>query len=477
MSTDAALPTSEPVKQFPKRDTDKLAADLAEIVGTDNVRHREAEILTYARDATPMFWAKPQVVVFPQNTSHVSAIAAYATANEVPLIPRGSGTSLAAATVPIHGGIVMPMTRFTEVLSIDTAEQVAVVQPGVRTLDLSNAVEAVGLMYPPDPGSRHACTIGGNVATNAGGLRGLKYGVTGDYILGLEIVLPTGEIIRTGGTLKKDVAGYDLTHLIVGSEGTLAIVTEITVALVPKPEHEAIGVAYFDDLAAASAVVEAVIGAGIRPATLEFLDQTCIGVVEDFANLGLDTDAGALLVFGDDGATDAAESTARRIEQICQDHGARSTTRSESITSAGELLAARRCTLPALSRRAPVAMLEDVGVPRNRLVEMVERIGEISKEHRVECAVFGHVGDGNLHPTLLVDPDEPGIEERIDATIRDMFDAAISLGGTITGEHGIGIAKRPYQERQLGADQMALLVRVKKAFDPAGILNPGKLGS
>jgi len=458
-------------------DADSLAADLARLVGSGNVRHRRAELLPYSRDATPLQSAWPDVVVFPQNTAHVSAIAAYASERSVPLIPRGSGTNLSAATVPLRGGIIMPMTAFTRVVSINTAEGVAVVQPGVTTLELAGRAEELGLMYPPDPGSRQACTIGGNVATNAGGLRGLKYGVTGDYILGLEVVLPTGEIIRTGGQLKKDVAGYDLTSLIVGSEGTLAIITEITVSLLPKQPHEAIGIAYFDDLAGAAGVVAAVVAEGIRPSTLEFLDQTCISVVEDYAQLGLDTDAGALLVFGDDGSEEASEATADRITDICRDRGARSTTRAATASDAADLLAARRSTLPALARRAPVNVLEDVGVPRSRLVDMVDRINEIAATHGIECGVFGHAGDGNLHPTLLLNADDLGAMERAEKAIGEMFAAAIELGGTISGEHGIGVTKLPYLEQQLGRDQVALLRRIKQTFDPNGILNPGKLGS
>lgn len=461
----------------PPIDPERVAVDLARIVGPHNVRRHRAELVPYTRDATPMQSAWPHVVAFPQRTEHVSAIAAYASEWRVPLVPRGAGTNLSAAVVPIHGGIVMPMTAFNSIVDIDPAECVAVVQPGVTTLELATAAAEIGLMYPPDPGSHHTCTLGGNVATNAGGLRGLKYGVTGDYVLGLELVLPTGQTIRTGGKLKKNVAGYDLTHLIVGSEGTLGIITEITLSLLPQPESEAIGVAYFDDLQDAAAVVAAVVGEGIRPSTLEFLDRTCIQVVEEYAGLGLDTAAGALLVFGDDGTVEASNATADRIDAICADHGARSTTRADSVTHATALLEARRCTLPALSRRAPVTILEDVGVPRSKLVAMVNRIKDITETHQIECGVFGHAGDGNLHPTLLVDPTEHGAVERAELAVGEIFEAAIALGGTISGEHGIGITKQPYLELQLGKEQVALLRRIKQAFDPSGILNPGKLGS
>ncbi|HMT91286.1 MAG TPA: FAD-linked oxidase C-terminal domain-containing protein, partial [Dermatophilaceae bacterium] len=286
-----------------------------------------------------------------------------------------------------------------------------------------------------------------------------------------------GEVIRTGGRLWKDVAGYDLTRLLTGSEGTLAVITEVTVALLPMPAIARTGVAYFPTLAHASRAVAGVIHDGIVPATLEFLDNRCINAVEDFARLGLDRDAGALLLFGDDGTAEAVERSLAIMASTCEREGARGVTMARDIAESEALLTARRCSLPALARLAPITMLEDATVPRTRLAEMVDRIDAICARHDVVCATFGHAGDGNLHPTIVFDPADGDVRHRAEAAFSDVFDSAIELGGTITGEHGVGAAKRPYLERRLGADQMALLRRLKAAFDPAGILNPGKLGS
>jgi glycolate oxidase len=296
-------------------------------------------------------------------------------------------------------------------------------------------------------------------------------------VLGLEVVLPTGEVIRTGGRLWKDVAGYDLTRLLTGSEGTLGVITEVTVALVPMPATSRTGVAYFDSLADASTAVAAIIADGVLPATLEFLDQRCIAAVDDFAALGLDRDAGALLLFGDDGGQETAAASLGRMADTCAASRARDVTLARDVAEADALLYARRCSLPALARLGPVTMLEDATVPRPRLPEMVERIEAIAGSHGVVCATFGHAGDGNLHPTIVFDPAEDGVTAAAHAAFDDVFAAALDLGGTITGEHGVGAAKRAWLGRRLGDDQVDLLRRIKTAFDPAGILNPGKLGS
>ncbi|TQM72511.1 glycolate oxidase [Thermopolyspora flexuosa] len=454
-----------------------LARDLAGIVGERHVRVDDGALAAHARDATPLFEASPQAVVYPGSTAEVAEILRYATANRVPVVPRGGGSNLCAAAVPLHGGIVMVLTRLNEILEISREELLARVQPGVTTAALAAAAAEQGLLYAPDPGSHTVSTIGGNIATCAGGLRGLKYGVTRNYVLGLEAVLPTGEIIRTGGRLWKDVAGYDLTRLLTGSEGTLAVITEATVALLPKPKESGTGVAYFASLADASRAVTAVIAAGIVPATLEFLDHKCIAAVEEFARLGLRLDAGALLLFGDDGEADAVAANLDRIKGICADIGALEVTLAENVARADALLAARRCSLPALSRLGPLTVLEDVTVPRHRLAEMVDRIDEIADRYELRIATFGHAGDGNLHPTCVLDPHDHAAIERCHKAFAEIFSAAIALDGTITGEHGVGAAKLPYLEERLGADQVALLGRIKRAFDPAGILNPGKLGS
>jgi glycolate oxidase len=451
--------------------------DLRRIVGDQHVLTTDGDVEPFSRDATPLFRARPDAVVLPSDTGQVSAVLAMATRYGIPVTPRGAGSNLAAATIPEHGGIVLVLTRMNKVLEVSGGELLAVVQAGATTAALYDAAAAQGLLYAPDPGSRTVSTVAGNVAMCAGGLRGLKYGVTRNYVLGLEAVLPTGEVIRTGGRLWKDVAGYDLTRLLTGSEGTLAVITEVTVGLLPMPATAGTGVAYFDHLADAGRAVAGIIADGVLPATLEFLDNRCINAVEDFAKLGLDRQAGALLLFGDDGAPDVVATSLERMAATCSSIGARGVTMARDVAESDALLAARRCSLPALARLAPITMLEDVTVPRPRLAEMVDLIGEIAERHHVVCATFGHAGDGNLHPTIVFDPAEGDSRQRAEAAFDEVFHAAIRLGGTITGEHGVGAAKRPWLAARLGDQQMALLRRVKQAFDPAGILNPGKLGS
>lgn len=454
-----------------------VLAELRGIVGDAHVLSLDGDVEPFSRDATPLFRARPDAVVLPASTEEVSAILSLASRRGIPVTPRGAGSNLAAATIPEHGGIVLVLTRMNKVLEVSAGELLAVVQAGTTTATLADAAAARGLLYAPDPGSRTVSTVAGNVAMCAGGLRGLKYGVTRNYVLGLEVVLPTGEVLRTGGRLWKDVAGYDLTRLLTGSEGTLAVITEITVGLLPMPATASTGVAYFDSLSDAGRAVSQIIAQGTLPATLEFLDNRCVNAVEDYAQLGLDRQAGALLLFGDDGADEVVAASLQRMADVCTDIGARGVTLAQDIAGSEALLYARRCSLPALARLAPITMLEDVTVPRPRLAEMVDRIDAITEKHSVTCATFGHAGDGNLHPTVVFDPDDGDARHRAEAAFDEIFHVAMSLGGTITGEHGVGAAKRPWLAARLGEDQLALLRRIKTAFDPAGILNPGKLGS
>jgi glycolate oxidase len=453
------------------------ARELRAIVGAGHVLTEPGDLEPYSRDATALHHARPDAVVAPSTVDEVAAVLRYATAHGIPVIPRGAGSNLAAATLAEHGGIVLSLTRMDKILEVSAAELLAVVQPGVTTAALAAAADRAGLLYPPDPGSRTVSTVGGNVATCAGGLRGLKYGVTRNYVLGLQAVLPTGEVIRTGGRLWKDVAGYDITRLLTGSEGTLAVLTEITVGLLPAPATSRTGVAYFDSLADAGAAVAAILAGGTLPATLEFLDNRCVNAVEEYARLGLDRDAGALLLFGDDGDPATVEASMARMSAACTAAGARGIELAADVAQAEELLAARRCCLPALARLAPVSMLEDVTVPRPQLPAMVAAIDAIAARHGVVCATFGHAGDGNLHPTIVFDPADGDARRRAEAAFDEIFRTALELRGTITGEHGVGAAKRQWLSARLGEEQLALMRRLKTAFDPAGILNPGKLGS
>jgi len=455
-----------------------LVAKLTALVGSDVVRSDAVSLQAYSRDATPMFEGLPEVIVAPRNTAEVAKIVKFAHDTKTPIIARGAGSNLCAATVPLNGGIVMSMTNMNQILEVSKSEMIAVVQPGVTNLVLDQLVEKQGLRFVPDPGSRNVSTIGGNVATSAGGLRGLKYGTTRNYILGLEAVLGTGEVIRTGGRLVKDVAGYDVTRLLVGSEGTLAVFTEIIVALAPRPEASKYGVAYFEDLAAAAAAVEKIITSGILPATLEFLDNTCLVAVEDFAHLGLDTKAGALLLFGDDGDAISIEQSVSKMAEIAKSStGCRGVTLAADVAAADALLYARRCSLPALARLSSLSILEDIAVPRNVMAEVVNRIEGIGKKHELRIGTFGHAGDGNLHPTIVLDKDSPKEVAAAELALAEIFALPLEFGGSITGEHGVGSAKLPYLEAKIGTANMQLQRNIKKVFDPAGILNPGRIGS
>ena len=456
----------------------ELVTKLTALLGSDVVRSDAVSLQAYSRDATPMFEGLPEVIVAPRNTAEVSKIVKFAHDTKTPIIARGAGSNLCAATVPLNGGIVMSMTNMNQILEVSKSEMIAIVQPGVTNLVLDQLVEKEGLRFVPDPGSRNVSTIGGNVATSAGGLRGLKYGTTRNYILGLEAVLGTGEVIRTGGRLVKDVAGYDVTRLLVGSEGTLAVFTEITVALAPRPEASKYGVAYFEDLAAAAGAVEKIITSGILPATLEFLDNTCLVAVEDFAHLGLDTKAGALLLFGDDGDFVSIEQSVSKMAEIAKaSAGCRGVTLAADVAAADALLYARRCSLPALARLSSLSILEDISVPRKSMAEVVKRIEAIGKSNGLRIGTFGHAGDGNLHPTIVLDKDNPREVAAAEKALSEIFALPLEYGGSITGEHGVGSAKLPYLEGKIGSANMQLQRNIKRVFDPAGILNPGRIGS
>jgi glycolate oxidase len=455
----------------------KLRRAFAAIVGEEHVRDDAGALVSFSTDATPLERGRPDLVVFPATTAEVAAVLREADKRRIPVVPRGSGTNLSAGTVPHHGGIVLVLTRMNQLKEVSGDDLVAVCEPGVRTIELAQAAAKLNLMYPPDPGSQTTATLGGNVAECSGGLRALKYGITRDYVLGVEAVLATGEVIRNGGRLVKDVAGYDLRRLLCGSEGTLAVMTELTLRLVPAPEATGTGMAYFGDLADAARAVSRILASGVLPVTLEFLDQVCIGTVEDFAHIGLDTSAGALLIFGQDGGASAIEPDMRRMAEACEAEGARNVRIAGSAAEATKLLEARRAALPSLSRLKPLTLLEDATVPRSRIAEMVEYIQQVARRHDLTIGTFGHAGDGNLHPTVVLDPSDAGALDRAHEAFAEIFARAIALDGSITGEHGIGMVKLKYLESQLGADQMALMRRIKAAFDPNGILNPGKLGS
>jgi glycolate oxidase len=449
--------------------------ELISIVGTDNYDDTKVGRLVYSYDATPNFQSMPDAVISPRNKNEVAEIVKICNKYKIPIVPRGSGTNLCAGTCPTEGGVVLLFKHMNQVLEIDEENLTITVQPGVITLDMINAVEQKGLFYPPDPSSMKISTIGGNINENSGGLRGLKYGVTRDYVIALEIVLANGEIIRTGGKLAKDVAGYDLTRLYVGSEGTLGVITEATLKLIPMPETKKTMLALYDSLEAAARSVSKIIANKIIPTTLEFLDQPTLKVVEAFSQIGLPTDVKAVLLIEQDGPIEVVERDMDRMSEICKQQEAISVQIAKTEAEADALRTARRIALSALARLKPTTILEDATVPRSEIARMVNAINEIAEKYNVEICTFGHAGDGNLHPTCPTDARDKDEMHRVEQAFEEIFIKAIELGGTITGEHGVGVMKAPYLELKLGSAGIAAMKAVKEALDPNNIMNPGKV--
>ncbi|WP_028782559.1 glycolate oxidase subunit GlcD [Thalassobacillus devorans] len=455
--------------------TEAVKRQLTAIVGPENFQDNKASLLVYSYDATPQFQSMPDAVVAPRNTEEVSSVLKLCNENEIPIIPRGSGTNLSAGTTPLNGGIVLLFKHMQDIIEIDEENLTITVQPGLITLDMIHAVEAKGLFYPPDPSSMKISTIGGNLNENSGGLRGLKYGVTRDYVMGLEVVLPNGDIIRTGGKLAKDVAGYDLTRLFVGSEGTLGVITEATLKLVPMPETKKTMLALYEGIEAAAEAVSSIIANRIIPTTLEFLDRPTLKVVEEFAQIGLPTDIEAVLLIEQDGPEEVVERDISNIAALCRENQAIQVDIAKSEMEADALRTARRTALSALARLKPTTILEDATVPRSKIAAMVRAINDIAKQYDVEICTFGHAGDGNLHPTCLTDVRNKEEIHRVEQAFEAIFHKAVELGGTITGEHGVGAMKSPYLHLKLGEEGIDTMKGIKQAFDPNNIMNPGKV--
>ncbi|GFZ91250.1 glycolate oxidase subunit GlcD [Paenibacillus marchantiophytorum] len=453
----------------------QVKAKLRGIVGDAYFKDDIETLVTHSYDGTPMLQQLPEGVIYPQNTAQVSAIMKVMSEHQIPLISRGSGTNLCGGTVPVQGGIVMVMHRMNAILEVDMQNLTATVQPGIITKTFIEHIEGLGLFYPPDPSSMAISTIGGNIAECSGGLRGLKYGTTKDYVIGLECVLASGEIMRTGGKLMKDVAGYDLTKLLVGSEGTLAVITEATLKLIPPPKHKKTMLAMFKDMYGAARTVSAIIENRIIPATLEFMDNPTIRVVNDFAKLGLPLDMEAILLIEQDGEFETVERDIARISEICQEEHADQISIASNQEEALKLLTARRSAFTALARLRPTTILEDATVPRSKIAEMVQQINRIAKKYDVQICTFGHAGDGNLHPTATTDARNHDEIERVEAAFEEIFEEAIRFGGTITGEHGVGLVKAPFLEWKVGSAGIAIMMNIKQGFDPLNILNPGKM--
>ena len=450
-----------------------LAARLRASLGPDGVSVAAEDLVAYSYDGT---WGAqaPALVAHPRSTEQVVEVLRIAQEQRIPVVPRGAGTGLSGGALPVPGAICLNLARMNRIVEIARADSLAVVQPGVVTRDLQLAVEKLGLFYPPDPASIYQCTIGGNVSTNAGGPRCLKYGVTGDYVLGLVVVLPGGEVLRLGGRTMKNVAGYDLTHLFVGSEGTLGVVTEITLRLIPLPAAQLTALAAFPRLTDACLAVGNILAAGVTPLVAELMDQTATRAVEDFKHLGLPTDVEALLLVAVDGDESAVLDEIASVAEVLARSGAREVHQASTAEESEALWEARRNLAPALARLGRNRLGEDITVPRSRIPEMVARIGEISRKYDLTIALHGHVGDGNLHPGILCDRRDAEQMARVESAAGELLAAAVALGGTLTGEHGIGIFKREYIASALDANALAAMSRVKALFDPRGIMNPGK---
>ncbi|PGS48099.1 glycolate oxidase subunit GlcD [Bacillus sp. AFS041924] len=455
--------------------TKDIAQSFIAIVGKENYDDSKVERLVYSYDATPNLQSLPDAVISPRSTKEISEVVKICNENHIPIVPRGSGTNLCGGTCPTDGGIVLLFKHLNNILEIDEENLTITVQPGVITLDMINTIEEKGLFYPPDPSSMKISTIGGNINENSGGLRGLKYGVTRDYVIALEIVLANGDIIRTGGKLAKDVAGYDFTRLFVGSEGTLGIITEATLKLIPMPETKKTMLALYDSLEDAAKTVSKIIANKIIPTSLEFMDQPTLEVVENFAQIGLPTDVKAVLLIEQDGPGEVVNRDIELIKSICLQEKCSSVSVAKSEEEAVALRTARRSALSALAQLRPTTILEDATVPRSKIAEMVTAINEIAVKHNVKICTFGHAGDGNLHPTCPTDARDHEEMERVEEAFAEIFEKAIELGGTITGEHGVGIVKAPYLELKLGKEGINAMLAVKSALDPNHIMNPGKV--
>jgi glycolate oxidase len=452
-----------------------LIEELTQILGQSQVLTDKEDLIPYSFDGTAVLKQMPRAVVFPRSAAEVSAVLKLAGRHGVPIVARGSGTGLSGGSVPSPGSVVLCLTAMDRLLELDARNFTLRAQAGVSTQSICDAADAAGLFYPPDPGSIKVSTIGGNVAENSGGLRGLKYGVTRDYVMGLEVVLADGEICLLGNKCVKDVAGYSLKDLFIGSEGTLGVVTEVLLKLLPRPAARQTLLATYALMEAAAETVSAIIAAGIIPCTLEFLDSKTIRCVEAYAHVGLPLDADAVLLIEVDGHPAAVADDAARIRELCDRNGATSVRVAADAAEGARLAAARRSAFSALARVKPTTILEDATVPRSELARMIRFIQETALRHRLDIATFGHFGDGNLHPTFLTNEKDADEMHRVELAMGDIFAQALALGGTITGEHGVGLAKKAFLKGQLGEASYELVKRVKRTLDPGNLLNPGKI--
>ncbi len=452
----------------------KLIGKLTSIVGPENITTSRQDMICYGYDATQAEFL-PDAVVHPANSEEISRILQLANQERFPVFPRGAGSGFTGGSLPKTGGVVLVTTRMDRILRIDTENLIAEVEPGLVTEQFQQAVEKLGLFYPPDPASLKFSTLGGNVAENAGGPRCIKYGVTRDFVMGLEVVLPNGEIIRTGGETYKGVVGYDMTHLMCGSEGTLGVITKIIFKLLPYPEAKKTMLTIFDSIDGAARAVSTIISNKIIPTTLEFLDHSALQCVERRFKLGIPVEGRAVLLIEVDGDRELIEKQAAKIEGLIKPLGLVQFRVAQNAAESDELWRVRRLVSPSLKDINPNKYNEDIVVPRSKVPDIIRAIDKIQQKHGITIVNFGHAGDGNIHVNIMVDNSIPGMEEKAHLAIRDVFQAALDLNGTMSGEHGVGLSKAPYIEMELSPQQIGAMKAIKAALDPNNILNPGKM--
>lgn len=457
------------------KDKPRIIEALSQIVGREQVLTEKEDVLPFGFDGTAALKKAAECVVFPGTVEEAAAVVRFCSENDLAIVTRGSGTGLSGGSLPVEEGIIVCLLRLNKILEVDADNLTLLAECGVITQKIAEAAAEKGLFYPPDPGSMKISTIGGNVAENSGGLRGLKYGVTRNYVMGMEVILPDGTVTFLGNKCVKDVAGFSMKDVFIGSEGTLGLITKVLLRLVPPPPARQTMLGIYPKMEDAARTVSEIIARKIIPCTLEFLDQVTIQCIEDYAKIGLPTDAGAILLMESDGAASVVETEAAAMAEIARKNGATEVRVAQSAEESNELAAARRTAFSALARVRPTTILEDATVPRSELTKMVKFIQEIGEKYQLRIGTFGHMGDGNLHPTFLTDEKNEEEMEKVEKAMKEIFTFAISLGGTITGEHGVGVAKKDFLPEQYGADGIRLFQSFKKAIDPKGLLNPGKL--
>ncbi len=448
--------------------------ELQKIFSEQNVLTEVEDMLAYSYDASHAE-IQPEAVVFAITSEQISQLMKFAYREKIAVTPRGQGSGLSGGSVPLKKGIVLCMDKMQKIIDFDPANRLITVEAGITTSDIDPVAAEANLFYPPDPGSVAFSTIGGNVAENAGGLRGLKYGVTKDYVKMMKVVLPQGDIVIMGNKCVKHVAGFNMEGIFVGSEGLLGIMTEVTLALLPIPEHRESALAIFNSLDGAAQAVSDIIASGVTPSTMEFMDNATINAVQDFKDCGLPRDAEAVLLIETDGEANSAKAEMKIVQEQVAQNDLREFQLATTTDERDALFAGRRVALNALASVKPNLILEDATVKRSVLPEMVRGIIAIAKKHDIQVGIFGHAGDGNLHPTFLIDQADKEEMARCHKAVDELFQLAIDLDGTISGEHGIGLEKKPYLQNQIGASGIKLLQDLKRMFDPKNLLNPGKM--